>query len=384
MLGAATATYRVQYSEDDYSLSPATDDHPPTFYINPLRLPESTDNQVAASFSYSSKINTDTAKFSRLIDGFYNTACQTDWAAQPLLGMPYFTVELGSLKDIDAIDITAGFYYPAEASGGGRKFDFSDTFSVLASDDGENYRYICSELTKFTLGSGETLQVDKSSFGENYQASHLRLIIEEAGKIEYGSGRWAVSIVEFAVWENLELIGEAKLLGREDGGYCTVVGDVLTDTTKSWATSEQVGRYVVDKVGNVFLVTSSTPTTITLDGEPFAGQYAIFTRKSVNNEVYDVNGLLDKAGDKLHKITEVNKYLTTQEKVDDRAELILREDIKNHTKATISLFDGDFNIGQTVELTDPWTKNINDVENVFIEAISFSDRGGELTVGKYN
>ena len=388
MKDAATATYKVRYIEDYCEINPGGVDNPPIFYISSKILPDAAENQVMASFSYESVISPDPDKFNRLIDGLHNTFCQTEWQAKPINGLPYFTLQLKadkSLADIDAIDITSGLYYPSGQSGGGRKFDFSNSYSVMACDDkdGQNFKYICSDLTKFSLGSGETIQVDKSSFGENYQTRYLRLIMEDLGEVNYGSGRWVVSLTEFAVYSDIELIGEAKLLTREDGGYCTTAGSGITDTTKAWVASAYKDYYAVDSIGNVFLITANDTTTLTVTGSPYAGQYAIFSKLRLNSEIYDMNGLLDSVGDKLYKLTETNEYLNTQEKIDERANLLLKENIKNHTKATISVFDGEFTIGQTLELTDPWSKNIHDVENVFLEAISSSDKGTALTVGKY-
>jgi len=388
----ATATYRVKYGfvgldfdneTLDCVISPGGDDSPPIFYINSRILPESTKNVVAASFPYHTKIETDPEKFVRLIDGFYGTACQTEWQSKPINGLPYFTLELGDTpQSLDAIDIVSGFYYPSGAAGGGRKFDFSNTYSVVYSNDGINFSYICDELTKFSLDSGQSLQVD-SGIEEEFSARYLRLIMEDVGKVEYMSGRWVVSIVEFSVWKNLQLVGEAKLLAQDDGGYCTVSGNVATDTTKTWTVDLKKGKYFVDSLGNTFTIVSNTATTISLDGDPYTGKYAIFDRKKTDIELYDMNDLLDKAGDKLYKITEINKYLNSQEKITERAKLLLAENVKNHTKLEATLFDGDFEVGETVTLTDPWTKNIKSPDNLFIEAISASDRGTSLTLAQY-
>ena len=97
--------------------------------------------------------------------------------------------------------------------------------------------------------------------------------------------------------------------------------------------------------------------------------------------MYDDDGLRAVLGDKLYKVTEVNAFSDTQEKVDNRSKDFLKEFVKNHTKTTSNvMFGPHYRVGQTLYVVDN-TNNI--ARNYFVEQINVSTEGCSLTLAYY-
>ena len=63
----------------------------------------------------------------------------------------------------------------------------------------------------------------------------------------------------------------------KDTGSCSVVGSVVTDTTKTWIANEWTADTAIftDVEGSRFIITGNTATTITVTGTPVEGEYTV-------------------------------------------------------------------------------------------------------------
>ena len=115
---------------------------------------------------------------------------------------------MGATYDIQTIDISAGFFKPDND----RNIDSDVRLSLQYSLNGSDYYEIASELNNFDLSSGEAKSFQESDLGLGFEARYLKIILESANKIEYRDGVWAVAISEFAVYGDIVLKSEVKLI----------------------------------------------------------------------------------------------------------------------------------------------------------------------------
>jgi len=262
---------------------------------------------VSASFAYETMMPLP-QDIGLLSDARWTTQCQLEFFGQPLKGLPLFTVDLASQQRIDAIDLTSGFYKPGLGLNTEemRRFDVSNWFTLEYSLNGTDFYPVCEKANNFHLGGGESVSFEEGDLPELFEARYFRLILEESNKIDFEEGRWCVAICEFAIYKNLILKGEARLIPTHSG----------EDET----------------------------------------------------HIYDSQGMLDTVGDKLYKVATVNPILSTQARIDRRVGRFLTEFQKEHTKATVDvMYAPHIELGQTVKVID--VVNGVD-QNYFIEGVS--------------
>jgi len=241
-------------------------------------------------------------------DGRWTTQMQLEFYGQPLKSQRLFTVDLGSSERIDAIDITSGFYKPEIIAGVDevRRFDISNWFTLEYSLNGSDFYPVCGKANNFHLGGGESISFEEGDIPELFEARYFRFILEESNKIDFENGRWCVALCEFAVYKDLILKGEARLVSSHS--------------------------------------------------------------EEDETHLYDYRGLLDTVGDKLFKIATVNPLLSTQPRMDRRVGRLLGEFQKDHTKASVDvMYAPHIELGQTVNVINPVTGGAQDY---FIEGIS--------------
>jgi hypothetical protein len=277
-------------------------------------------HEIKATFDYWTS-TPNAINFDKLRDGDPNTQWQLELYS-PLAGsQTIFTVDFGSTKTIDAIDITCGFYNPDNASfigEGARRFDIKNWFSLQYSTDNITYNYINKETYNFPMSGGESKSFEASVLGENFQARYLRVIAEQCSLVDYADGRYVISIVDFAVYENIIIKADSKL----------AVADSIATTTSAVTT------------------------------------------------VADTNNLRTKIGEKIYKVNEINKNLMTMKSTGDRAYNFLKEYCKNYTRASTEVaYSPHLELGQTIQVID----SVNGVNrNYFIEGLS--SNGGAISL----
>jgi len=300
----STASYHVSYSSNkvDFNWKGGIVEIGKSLLDRQLRT-----DIVSASFAYETMVPLP-GDIGTVSDGRWTTQCQLEFYGQPLKGLPLFTIDLGGEYRIDAIDLTSGFYKPdlgldTEEM---RRFDVSNWFTLHYSLDGTNFYPVCGKANNFHLGGGESISFEEGDIPELFEARYFRLILEDSNKIDFEDGRWCVPICEFAVYKDLILKGEARLVSSH----------VQEDET----------------------------------------------------HLYDYRGLLDTVGDKLFKIATVNPLLSTQKRMDRRVGSLLGEFQKDHTKASVDvMYAPHIELGQTVNVINPVTGGAQDY---FIEGIS--------------
>jgi len=315
----ATAEYWVQYSSSKIDF--CWDKGKAAFYVHKdlLNRQQRTDI-VTANFKYETILPLP-GGIGLVSDGRWNTQCQLEFYGQPLKTMPLFTVDLGSSQRIDAIDMTSGFYKPDLGFGQDevRRFDVSNWFTLKYSLNGTDFYPVCEKASNFHLGGGESVSFEEGDLPELFDARYFRLILEDSNKIDFEAGRWCVPICEFAIYKNLILKGEARLIPTHSG----------EDET----------------------------------------------------HIYDYRDLLDTVGDKLYKIATVNPILSTQSRIDRRAGRLLEEFQKEHTKSTVDvMYAPHIELGQTVRVIDPVNSV---AQNYFIEGISNNKGKPALNMAYY-
>lgn len=275
---------------------------------------------IKATFDYATS-TPDAINFDKLRDGDPNTQWQLELYS-PLAGSQViFTVCFDEIKTVDAIDITCGFFNPDNATfigKGARKYDIKNWFSIQYSTDNVNYNYINKETYNFPMNGGESKSFEGSVLGENFQAKYLRLVAEQCGVVDYADGRYVISIVDFAVYENIIIKADSKL----------AAADSIATTTSAITT------------------------------------------------VADPNDLRTKIGEKIYKVNEINKNLMTMKSTGERAFNFLKEYAKNYTRASTEVaYSPHLELGQTVQVID----SVNGVnQNYFLEGLS--SNGGAISL----
>ena len=283
-------------------------------------------NVVKATFDYITS-PPETINFDKLRDGDPATQWQLTMYRSLAAGQVIFTVDFGEAKDIDAIDITAGFFNPDSTTSVGAPsthYDIKNWFSIKYSNDNITYNYINKDTYNFPLQGGESKSFETDVLGEGFQARYLQVTAEQCSMVDYLDGRWVIAIVDFAVWGNIMIKAESTLAA-----------------TDSEAT------------------TTSAITTVA-----------------------DPNNIRTKIGEKVYKVNDINKNLMTFKSCGDRAYNLLKEYIKNSSRATVDvLYSPHLELGQTVKVID----SVNGINrNYFIEGISCSSGAITLQLAYYS
>jgi hypothetical protein len=316
----STATYWIQYSLGKLDIMWNVG----KFKIHNSLFSVDREDLVTATFTYAA-VYAPPGNIERLIDGRFTTQVQTEFTAKPAAGFEYVIIDIGSVQDIDAIDLMGGFFYP-DVDAPARKFPITGWYSVEYSPDNvaasadATFYALCAEATNFRLGAGESASWERDQLGDDFQARWLKIKVEELEKVPYGTdGLFVVAFSELAVYSNIVISGEAKLV------------------------------------------------TATADED--------------DSHLYDTDGLLAKLGDKLYKETTIKEDLTSTEAIRRRAKGLLREFTKDHDKMTaVCMYAPHLEVGHTLRIKD--SKNDID-QNYFVEALTNSNGRISLTLARY-
>jgi len=328
------ATYHMHHPNDNWMVSSDNKYFLIPSELFPMDTLDTTTNKlktdpnkhvIKATFDYWTS-SPESINFDKLRDGDPNTQWQLELFS-PLAGSQViFTACFDEIKTIDAIDITCGFFNPDNSTfigKGARRYDIKNWLSIQYSTDGVNYNYINKETYNFPLNGGESKSFEASVLGENFQAQYIRVVAEQCGLVDYADGRYVISIVDFAVYENIIIKADSKL----------GVADVVATTTDPTST------------------------------------------------VADTNDLRTKIGEKIYKVNEINKNLMTMKSTGDRAYNFLKEYAKNYTRASTEIaYSPHLELGQTIQVID----SVNGVnQNYFIEGLSSNGGAVSLQLAYY-
>ena len=378
----STSSYWIMYSTGDLQIDYAN----AKFKINNRLIPTVTETIVTATFEYQT-VSTPLENARSCFDGRWDTQTQTTFFAKPPQGFIYAIVDLGSIKEIQLLDIIAGFYKPDVD--GRRKFEMSNYITLKYSYDNEIYFPIASETTYFSLISGKTKTFDETVLGEGFKARYLKLIIEDMEKIEYGDkGIYAIALVEIAAYNDVVLRGECKLVPTTELTQAYSGGSTMYVKSTTSFTSGSGYAYLNSGSGlstSRFWYSGKTSTSFTGVTGSGIGNYInatqLYSDIETETTLYDSSYLLEKLGDVVYKNTEINEFLNTQGKVDTRAKDWLRESVKNHTLLDVEVMYAPYlQIGTTVRLTDDYNRIDN---NYFVEKKSTGQDGTTLTLARY-
>lgn len=366
----SNADYHVRYSTQDLIIRFES----VRFFIAKSIIPSISNALVKATFEYQTAVTPiRTGGFA--FDGRTDTQVQTVFFAEPPTGFPYAIIDIGSIKPIQAIDISAGFFKPNPTES--RRFDISMYLSLYSSTDNIDYRIIDSKTNNFRLTGGDSIQFEEDVLGEGFEARYLKMDIEKVEKTEFEQGVWVVAFTEIAAFSDIVIKTEAKLIPNT---YLTavLVSGSSTMTVNSTAAFPTTGAGYLNET-DLFGYTGKTATTFTgvtgLDvnhgiSERVAGSL------DGDTSIYDDRELLSTYEDRLFKDRNVNTFLDTPTKLDRRARLLLREFTKNHNKIQCEvLFGPHYEVGQTVQVIDAQQ---GESKNYFIESIS--NRLGRITL----
>ena len=380
LITASTATYWILYSTNSLQI----DYDNVLFYIDRTLVPDVTKALVSATFEYQT-VMTPINGAGRCFDGRWDTQTQTIFYSKPPSGYVYTIVDLGSIQNIQTIDMIAGFFKPDPD--GRRRFEMTNFFTLKYSLDNLAYYDVSPETNNFSINSGDTNSWETDILGENFKARYFKLIIEDLGKVEYGNGAWVVAFVEFAAFNEVILRGEAKLVPTTELSLASLISD--TTITVKDATSFPSGAgtgYYRDTNRDLtsFTYTGKTATSFTgvAGASAFpSGTQIVQYEADDDNEIYDVDYLLQKVGDVVFKDKTINEYLDTETKVKKRAKDYLTEFYKNHTKGSADLFYAPhLQVGHTVKVDD----SENRVErNYFAEQVNHSQLGTTVQLAYY-
>jgi hypothetical protein len=293
-------------------------------------------HDIKGWFAYSSVDHSSVNDFRYLVDGDPNTQYQVVSNAPFAAGTVVFQVDLKELKDVAAIDMTAGWFNPNSNNSiapGESKLDLKNSFSIqYCADSGDSpvtWEYLHKDAYRFNLESGASISFDVEKLGYDFQARYLRVLVENQEVVQFMGGKYAVSIVHFAVWKDVILDAEAYL----DTAYANPISSDLESRDNRRAT------------------------------------------------LNDTDSLLTKYGERVYKDNEIKGYLNTNTLVRERAIDLLIEFVKNNTKAKIDIaYSPHLFVGQTVTLVDA-KNNIN--RNYFIESIDNNNGNLSLQVAYY-
>ncbi len=379
VMTSATATYTIMYASDKVTIDY---DNNKVRVHKDLLSREYRNDVVSFDFEYQeAAIGSETP--GSLIDGRPTTQMQIDFYSKPLPGYVIATIDLGEIKAIDAIDLTAGFFMPDHQ----RRINVTNFYSIEYSINGVDFYSPCRETENFSLPSGEAKSWEREQLGDDFEARYLRLVLEDAQRVDYKTGIWCIALAELSVYQNVVIKGEAFLIPTSPLVQIANNGDAIIylNNVESF-TTPGIGENITAYIGiNAFtyagknLVNNSLTGCVGVVGGP------IGTRVSQQLEdathLFDDDDLLGKIGDKLYKSEEVKAELCDQDKVNKRAKDYLGEFYKNHSRlSSNTIYCPHFDMGQTILIQD--TEN-NVSKNYFLESITRIAEGYDCTLGAY-
>jgi hypothetical protein len=379
----STATYYVFYSTKEIII----DYDNVYFKISKSLIPNTDQSVVKATFEYWT-VMTAVHEVAAIIDGRWDTQCQTEFFAEPPSGYNYGIIDLGATYSIQAIDLVAGFYRPD--SDGVRKFDIDFRFTIQYSTNGSDYYNISGDTHNVSLVGGDSVSFEEEELGTDFQARYLKIILENVSKIDYRNGVWVVAFAELSAYNDIvlkstsTLISTTTLNGALSGGEGTITV-VSTDGFDSDGTLYLNAGGTTGNADDAVTYTGKTDTTFTGCSGVQAQSNSVRVSQTLETDttLYDDNGLLPKLGDRVYKEIKISdEYLFTQADLDYLTKRYLKEFHKNHQKLSVDVaFAPYLKIGQTVNLNDTY----NNITNVkyFIESIA--DRGNffNLVLARY-
>lgn len=381
------ASYSILYATSDLII----DYDNVKFKIAKSILPSQTTSEVTATFEYIAVFQS-ILDIHNVIDGRFNTQTQTVFFSEPPSGYNYAILDLGQEYEIQAIDITAGYYKPDNI----RKFDIDARLTLLASSDNVDYTEISSKTHNFDLATGSTVSFNEEDLGVGFSTRYLKLVIEDVKKIEFGQGVWVIAFTEVAAYDNIILEAEATLIPTtvltsaidltglgSSGAYPNTI---TVESTANF-TEPESGQTATAYVGeDEFTYTGLTATQF-LGVEGLSESHAVDTRVSQelagDTTVYDDKGLIEKLGDRVFKKINISdEVLYDQTMLNRLARAYLREFVKNHDRLQVEIVYAPYlRVGQTVELTSSHL-DIN-AENYFIESINNRSGFISLVLARY-
>jgi len=281
--------------------------------------------------------------------------------------------------------MVAGFYKPDDI----RKFDIDFRFSLQYSTDGTNYYYISDACCNVQLNGGESVSFEEDDLGKDFQARYLKLMIEDVGKIDFGEkDMWVVAISELAIYTDIILTSEAKLikttlLTQDVSPSDTTIYVVSTVGFEEPESGEDATAYIDGTAFTYTGLTSTTFTGCTLEsGFTALIDDRVTTELASSTTMYDDDNLLGQLGDRLYKEIKISDdLLYEQDRLDALAKAWLEEFYKEHNKISINVLYAPYLlVGQTLKLIDTY----NNIDTCyFIESISDQNGYYILTLGRY-
>ena len=419
----ATATYWVFYSTDDLII----DYENALFKISKKIIKSPASTVVKATFEYLATI-TPFRDIASVIDGRWDTQVQTRFFSEPVTGYNYAILDLGSIKQIQALDIVAGFFKPDEY----RKFDIGFTLSLMYSLNGTDYYDISDKTRNVEFTGGQGRSFEEEDLGIGFQARYIKVILDKVKKIEFSaiyvtvsennrkflidsglisketkngtpivwrSGTWVVAFANINAYDIIIIKAESKLIPttvltedinieeKESGEYPTTINVESTEGFEEPGSNETLEAYILNSDGtsDTFYYTGLTSTS-------FIGVSGLSESHSINDYVvkeiegdstlYDYYNLLPKLGDRLYKENKVDEdLLYSESQLKYVSKLYLKEFIKNHSKiSTDVVYSPHLNVGDTIRLIDPFN-NID--TNYFIESIRDNSGFLGLVLARY-
>lgn len=369
---ASTATYWILYSTDKILI----DYDNIVFKIHKSILPKPTESVVKATFEYWDII-TPVRDIDAIVDGRRDTQLQLIFFGEPTSGFVLGTIDLGETKTIQAIDIMPGYFKPDED----RKYDMGCRMSLQYSTDNVNYYDISKTTDNFELRTGGGITFEEDDLGSNFQARYIKVLLQSVDKIEYGRGVYVVSIAEVAMYDNIILKSESKLIPTTTLTQDVNPGDTTVHITSSDNFSSSGTGYLDKDSNKPFTYSGLTSTTFTgcTVGAGITASSGEYTTQTIvtDTSLYDNDNLLPELGDRVYKEMRISdRNLYSQSELDDLTKAYLEEFYKNHSKLQVNLVYAPYILmGQTVRLID----SLNNVdEKNFVEAIH--DKGGSLSL----
>lgn len=395
----STASYSIFYASDALVI----DYENALFKISKTLIPEHVNTLIQATFDYYT-IMMSIAGISNLIDGRLDTQVQSIFYAEPPTGYNYAIVDLGQIYNIQAIDITAGYFKPDDI----RKFDVDMRFTMEYSLDNINYYAISDKTNAFDLQTAESISFEEDDLGVGFRARYVKLIIENLKKSEYGitknsatgaviqEGVWVVSLTEVAAYDDIILKGEGYLIpttqlttpininsGDSSGTYPTTIDVVSTAGFDEPASGTDVKTAYIEE--DTFTYTGLTATSFTgVEGlsTSHAANARVHAEIAGDASIYDDKGLLPKLHDRVYKNVNIKDGVYYDQTMLNRlARAWLSEFVKNHDKINIELLFAPYlSVGDTVKVIDSF-KGIND--NFFVESISQQGNMFSVVLARY-
>ena len=367
---------------------------------------------ISADFWYTSTLSIPSnTNISKLTDGSIESQCQTVFSTPPVKDFIYIIFNLvtkqdGSLYNIDAIDITGGFYIP-NPSTPARKYSVSANYTLLYSlessiDDPNNTSFypISSDTSNFSLTSNQTVSFEQSQLGANFEARRIAIQVNNVSVLSgFGNDIWVVSLAEFDCYSDLILDETVKLVPQSGINSNISIGDTIINGTcfTSFLQDGTTGTAVIfDSInGNENISYSAiTNSTMTLYAPYAQKNHNTLNTKIVkeliddNNPlsetygyIYDSQNLLANYKDKVYRNMEVSTYLNTVKKLKNMANLYLNEYISKTFELDLNeISHPDANVGDTVLVENP----VTEIQSLYyVSSVSSNNGQYSFKLAKY-